>query len=86
MSYGSEFRTVASLDPLLRHHPNWPHVCGNIKLILQCNATHLYEEEQRATLERGNRKLETSEEAKTIIKKLAKKDVELAYGLPLTTA
>mmetsp|Transcript_35250 Transcript_35250/g.105310 ORF Transcript_35250/g.105310 Transcript_35250/m.105310 type:complete len:135 (-) Transcript_35250:29-433(-) len=88
MSYGSEFRPVPQLDPLLQHQPNWPHLQDNLSAGVKYSAPALPEKERRDAVDwminRGNHKSATSAEAVPILEKLAKEDVELAYSLPLT--
>ena len=86
VGYGSEFRSVAELKPLLGSHPNFP----KLKSLLEEGMHYVFAREineetkkvELATLvSRGNHKSATEESDR--IKKLLAKDVTHGFSIPL---
>ena len=83
MKYGSEFREVSVLEPLLKHHPNW----SKLRAILTRGSSWVLEEldeEKRKSdvqdaIEFGNHKGAAEQPEK--LKELILKDVEYGYAM-----
>ena len=88
ISYGSELRPVAQLQPLLQHHPHFAHFEHNHTHGIDYPINGLSDEDCSAMLEtsieRGNHKSALNDEHRPVVTKLMAQDVELGYGIPLT--
>ena len=88
LGFGSKFRPVKTLEPLLAKHPNWP--C--LKQILISGSSwdleDLDEEKRLSDLKeaitRGNHK--GAKEKPAELKKLVKKDVDYGFAVPIPTS
>ena len=87
LSYGSEFRQAQDLQPLLRHHKNWPA----IKELIQHGVSYPMEpitESDRLKdidhmLSRGNHKSASVTENKHALEKSFNKEVKYQWCIPL---
>ena len=87
LSYGSEFRAVDTLQPLLIHHQHWPA----IKEIITYGASyplHPISEQDRLSditymLERGNHKSALEEDNKQALDKAFTKEVRHHWAIPI---
>ena len=85
LEYGSEFRTVPELEPLLMLHPLWPHMKSILHEGSLFPLAELDEDTRTADLEealvRGNHK--GAKDKPVLLKKLFGKDVTHGYTVPL---
>ena len=87
LSYGSEFRSAKDLQPLLRHHTNWPA----IKELIQNGVSYPLEDiseydrirDIEYMLRRGNHKSAEIKENKGALEKSFTKEVKYQWCIPL---
>ena len=86
LGFGSEFRTVEELEPLLHHHPSFPA----LKDLLENGMPYVFsreindatkQEEVKALLERGNHK--SASEKTERVRLLLEKDLLHGFSIPL---
>ena len=90
LSYGSEFRSTTTLEPLLRHHQHWPA----IKEIITSGASyplHPISDEDRLSdieymLQRGNHKSALEADNKLALDKAFTKEVKHHWAIPILPA
>jgi len=87
LSYGSEFRSPESLQPILQSHRHWNYIKSSLthgvkaKFKKLSNSTRL--DDLKAALKRGNHKSAKSWDADLM--NLVTKDVQFGFQMPITT-
>ena len=86
ISYGSEFRSVTTLAPLLHRSPFWNDIKSSLSKGARYPLERISNSRRRSDLEeaitRGNH--ESAKANTPVLTKLLKKDVNLAFQLPVT--
>ena len=81
LSYGSELRPLDQLEPLLRHHPNFPRFSRWHTHGISYPVDDLDEETRQSMLKRsltrGNHKSALEDEHRPVVTKLMTQDVKL---------